>query len=155
VAERVLTLRELNRATLGRQLLLRRARLPVATAVERIGALQAQAPQSPFLALWARLEDFRRDQLDGAVERRRVVKATLMRTTLHHVSARDYLAYARLFLDVRAGGLERRLRREDIDIDLDALVAQLRSQTANGPRSRPELMQALGLGKLVGDDPRP
>jgi hypothetical protein len=83
------------------------------------------------------------------------VKATLMRTTLHHVSARDYLAYAGLFLDVRVGALERRLRREDVDVDFDELVAQLRSQTANGPRSRPELMQALGLGKLVVDDPRP
>src|SRR5215218_380470 len=155
MAERVLTQRELNRATLARQLLLRRERLPVARAVERLGALQAQWPPSPFLALWSRLDGFRREHLAEAVERRRVVKATLMRTTLHHVSARDYLGYARLYLDARILGLERRLLREGIELDVETLVDRIRAQTVNGPRSRPELLEELGIGKLVATDPRP
>src|SRR6266511_2777616 len=57
-ADRVLSLRELNRALLARQLLLERRRLPVQAAVERICAIQAQWPQSPYIALWTRLIGF-------------------------------------------------------------------------------------------------
>jgi len=89
-----MTLRELNRATLARQLLLARARLSVPRAVEQIGAIQAQDVGAPYGALHARLDGFRRDALDRALERRLVVKATLMRGTLHIVSARDYAAFA-------------------------------------------------------------
>jgi hypothetical protein len=88
--ERVLSARELNRALLERQLLLERRRMPVARAVERVCALQAQYSPSPYIALWSRLENFRREQLERALERRDVVKATMMRVTLHMVSARDY-----------------------------------------------------------------
>ena len=77
-AARVLTNRELNRALLARQLLLRRHQLHVTQAVERVGALQAQWPPSPYVALWSRLDGFRRDDLLRAVEKRRVVKATPM-----------------------------------------------------------------------------
>jgi Winged helix DNA-binding domain len=117
--------------------------------------LQAQWPPSPYLALWSRIEGFRREQLSRAIERRRVVKATLMRGTLHHVSARDYLAYGGVFLEARLAELERRIRRESIDVDADALVEQLVAHTSDGPRSRPELAALLGLGKFVVDDPRP
>ena len=51
-----LTLGELNRATLARQLLLRRERLDVVDAVRRIVAIQAQEPASPYIALWNRLD---------------------------------------------------------------------------------------------------
>jgi hypothetical protein len=94
VAERVLTIRELNRALLARQLLLERARLPVPRAVERLAGLQAQHASSPYLQLWSRLEGFRREQLTAALERRKVVKALLMRGTLHLVTPWDYWAFA-------------------------------------------------------------
>ncbi len=87
--ERVLTLRELNRTTLLRQLLLERARLPVARAVERLGGLQAQWAPSPYIALSSRLDGFRREDLERALRRNRVVKATVMRATLHLVARRD------------------------------------------------------------------
>ena len=89
MAERVLTQRELNRTTLLRQLLLRRERLPPVRAIERLAGLQAQLPSSPYLALWARLEGFERPALERALKQRRVVKALLMRATMHLVSARD------------------------------------------------------------------
>lgn len=47
-----LTARQLNRATLDRQMLLQRESLDVADAVRRIVALQAQQAASPYLALW-------------------------------------------------------------------------------------------------------
>src|SRR3954468_15553100 len=97
-AERVLTLRELNRALLARQLLLERRKLNVQEAVERICAMQAQWPQSPYIALWTRLIGFRKEQLTRALEQKRVVKSQLFRITLHITSARDYPYYAAMWL---------------------------------------------------------
>lgn len=85
-----LTTRQLNRATLARQMLLERGRLDVVQAVERIGGLQAQEPASPYIGLWTRLADFAPADLDRAFAERSVVKGTLMRATLHAVSATDY-----------------------------------------------------------------
>ena len=96
--ERVLSLRELNRALLARQLLLERRRLNVQQAVERICAIQAQWPQSPYIALWTRLAGFRKEQLTRALEQKRVVKSQLFRITLHITSARDYPYYAAAWL---------------------------------------------------------
>ncbi|MER6693541.1 winged helix DNA-binding domain-containing protein [Streptomyces minutiscleroticus] len=85
-----ITARELNRATLGRQLLLERERLDVADAVRRVVALQAQSAASPYLALWNRLAGFAPAELDAAFAGRTIVKATLMRITLHAVHADDH-----------------------------------------------------------------
>jgi len=87
---RTLTLRELNRATLARQLLLERKRIGVLPAIERLAGLQAQWPPSPYVGLWSRLTGFRRESLERAVLRGQVVKPTVMRGTLHLVTARDY-----------------------------------------------------------------
>jgi hypothetical protein len=90
VPERVLTLRELNRATLARQLLLQRKKVGVLAAIERLAGLQAQWPPAPYVGLWSRLEGFRRDSLERAVLKGDVVKPTVMRGTLHLITARDY-----------------------------------------------------------------
>jgi hypothetical protein len=89
-----LSLRQLNRALLARQLLLKRARIDVVTAIERLGALQAQWPRAPYVGLWSRLQRFDREDLEAALRDRRVVKATLMRGTLHLASAADYPSYS-------------------------------------------------------------
>jgi hypothetical protein len=86
------TARELNRATLGRQLLLGREALGVDDAVRRVVALQAQQPASPYLALWNRLTAFDPADLDVALAGHTLVKATLMRLTLHVVHADDHPA---------------------------------------------------------------
>ncbi len=82
---RTLTQRELNRTLLARQMLLRRARVSIPEAVERLVALQAQASVSPYVALWSRLDGFRNEQLTRALERGTVVKSDL---AVHH-AARD------------------------------------------------------------------
>ena len=71
-----LTARQLNRATLSRQLLLRRESLGVVDAVHRVVALQAQEPASPYLALWNRLAGFDPADLDRAFADHAIVKAT-------------------------------------------------------------------------------
>jgi hypothetical protein len=88
------TAEALNRATLARQLLLERARLPVPRAVERLCAMQAQSTKAPYIGLWSRLDGFTRARLTRAYEQRRVVRATLFRVTIQLVSARDHAAFA-------------------------------------------------------------
>ena len=90
MAERVLTLRELNRATLARQLLLQRKRLSPAAVIERLVGMQAQSPQAPYVGIWTRTTSFRRDALEHELARAAVVKATVMRQTLHLFTRRDY-----------------------------------------------------------------
>jgi hypothetical protein len=89
----VLTSGELNRATLARQHLLRPADLGVVAAIEALAGLQAQEAASPYLALWTRLRSFATADLDAAFMDRSVVKARLMRVTLHAVSAGDFRAF--------------------------------------------------------------
>src|SRR5690349_4340746 len=96
-----LSLRELNRALLARQMLLERQEVGVVDAVERLAGLQAQWAPSPYVALWSRLRGFERDQLTNSIDRGALIKATLMRATLHLVSAREYPAYSLATLDGR------------------------------------------------------
>ena len=90
MAERVLTLRELNRATVARQLLLHRARLSPTAVIERLVGMQAQSPQSPYVGIWSRTTGFRRGSLERLLRRYTIVRATATRQTLHLVTPRDY-----------------------------------------------------------------
>jgi hypothetical protein len=90
VAERVLTLRELNRATLARQLLLERKRLSPRAVLERLVGMQAQWPPAPYVGIWTRSTSFRRKALERELASAAVVKATVMRQTLHLLTRRDY-----------------------------------------------------------------
>jgi hypothetical protein len=90
VTERVLTLRELNRATLARQLLLQRKRLSPTAVIERLVGMQAQWPPAPYVGIWTRTTSFRRAALERELASGAVVKATVMRQTLHLVTRRDY-----------------------------------------------------------------
>jgi hypothetical protein len=87
----ILTTRQLNRATVDRQLPLRRERLNPVDGVRRVVAVQAQEAASPYIALWNRLSGFDPTDPDTAFRTRDVVKATLMRITLHAVHARTIL----------------------------------------------------------------
>ncbi len=90
MAERVLTLRELNRATLARQLLLERKRLSPVKVIEHLVGMQAQWPSAPYVGIWTRTTSFRRGTLERELAKGSVLKANLMRLTLHLVTRRDY-----------------------------------------------------------------
>jgi DNA glycosylase AlkZ-like len=90
VTERVLTLRELNRATLARQLLLERKRLSPKAVIERLVGMQAQWSPAPYVGIWTRTTSFRRETLERELARGSIVKANLIRMTLHLVTLRDY-----------------------------------------------------------------
>jgi hypothetical protein len=140
-SERVLTERALNRAVLARQLLLERAKLPIARAAERAGCLQTQYAPSGYIGLWSRLEGFEREQLTRALERRSVVQAMMMRNTIHVASSRDYWP---LILAIRAErkAWSRRVQHAE-DRELGRAAAKLRKALAGGPLRLNEL-KALG-----------
>ena len=136
-----LSARQLNRATLGRQLLLRRESLDVVEAVHRVVALQAQEPASPYLALWDRVVDLDPGDLDRAFAEGTVVKATLMRITLHAVDATDYPAFHQAMQrTLRAARLtDSRFKVAGLSIaDADALVPRLLDFAAR-PRTNAEV----------------
>jgi hypothetical protein len=145
---RTLSLRELNRATLARQLLLRRHRLTPTRAVERTAGIQAQWPPSPYVGLWTRLEGFRPEQLARAVARRQVVKATLMRRTLHLVASADYLAYGGIFRASMIRELERQLAAFGDEVDIRSVGERAADLAAERPQGRPELLAQLRLPRL-------
>lgn len=143
-APRTLTQRELNRALLARQLLLERSKTPLPRALERVAGIQAQYAPSMYVGLWTRLQGFERDDLDRALERRSAVQGTLMRTTIHLVSARDYWPFAVGVRDARRklwtkGGRDRPAPRAAA-----AAAKRLRRALADGPLSRAEVDELLG-----------
>src|SRR2546430_11665668 len=90
MAERRLTTRDLTRALLARRLLLEGSRLPLTRALEQMAGLQTQYAPSAYIGLWSRLDGFALVDLTRALEQRRAVQATLMRSTIHVVSRRDF-----------------------------------------------------------------
>jgi hypothetical protein len=137
-----LTVRQLNRTLLERQLLASRAALSAVDAARAIVAIQAQEPASPYIALWNRLADFDPVELDRAFSGHEVVKASLMRMTLHVVHAGDYTTFHEAMLaNLRASRLfDRRFRSAGLTPeDADALVPQLLGHTASDPRTAAEI----------------
>jgi hypothetical protein len=135
--------RELSRATLARQLLLERARLTVPRAVHRIGGVQAQDLAAPYHAFASRLETFRPAALDRALDARSVVKATLMRGTLHLVASADYHAFATALLPaLQRQYATARLRGVPTE-EIDELTARA-TAFAREPRTNRELRELLG-----------
>jgi hypothetical protein len=150
-----ITGRRLNRATLARQLLLKREALDAVEAVRRSVAIQAQEPASPYLALWNRVAAFDAAALDRAFADGAVLKATLMRITLHAVTASDYPAFHEAMQpSLRAGRLnDRRFKATGLSVeDADDLVSRVR-EFAVEPRSNAEI-EAL-LTERVGELPDP
>ncbi|MFI6938323.1 winged helix DNA-binding domain-containing protein [Streptomyces sp. NPDC050418] len=144
--------RRLALATLDRQMLLERRAVDSVEAVRQLGALQAQSPASPYLALWNRVADFDAGALDAAFADGRVVKASLLRITLHAVHAEDYPAFhAAMASSLRASRLyDRRftdtaLTAEDADALLADLTPYLRSERTNADVEA-EVLRRVGEG---------
>jgi hypothetical protein len=140
----VLDCRALNRATLARQFLLDRADVPVLDAVAHLCGMQAQEPREPYVGLWSRLRDFDPAVLSGLLTERRVVRAHLMRRTVHLLTAEDVLAWRARHDTMLRQRVLGTYRRELAGIDLDELAAAGRAVMADGePRTMAELVRAL------------
>lgn len=143
MADRILTIRELNRATLARQMLLERVALPVPVAIERLVGLQAQLAVSPYIGLWTRLHDFNRDGLAHLIENRSVVKATLMRATLHLFTAEDYVRLRPTLQPAMTGASASITKRRGVAFDVDKVVGAARQFIAEQPRTFAEITTML------------
>ena len=144
MTERVLTTRELNRSLLSRQLLIERSRLPLTRALEQVAGLQTQYAPSAYIRLWSSLESFGLADLTRALERKRAVQATLMRSTIHVVSARDYWLFSAGVGPSREEWWLRANRKQaGADVDLAAIGEQLRSELAGRTWHRRELDAVL------------
>lgn len=150
-----LTERVRNRTTLQRQLLLQREAIPVVDAVRRIVALQAQDPVGPYLALWARIADFDPREVDEAYASGDLVRAHLMRVTIHTVAAADHRAFqAAVMRTLRAARLwDERFTRAGLSIDeTDALIPDLAAFLAE-PRATEDV--EAWLDERIGVRERP
>jgi len=149
MAERGLTELALNRAVLGRQLLLERRKLRPADAIERVGGLQTQYAPSGYIGLWSRLDGFARADLTAALESRKVVQGTVMRATIHTVTAADYPLFVAGVREARRELWLRAHRRQiEPEVVADA-AARTRALLADGPRRSKDLMQALGVNNVI------
>lgn len=148
-----LTLRDLNRATLARQMLLARAPVTVAAAVARLVGLQAQLPGAPYVGLWTRVAGLARNDVAAAITSRALVRATSMRGTLHLMTADDFLELHGVFQPVLARGLRSLPAERTRGLDPDALAADARRCLADGPRTA-EQMRAYLAERHPGLDVR-
>lgn len=143
VAGDLLTLGQLNRATLERQLLVRRTCLPALDAVKHLVGLQAQATNPPYIGLWSRVEGFRREDLTRLLYERGVVRSSLLRATQHLVPAADYRWLRALLQPVRERVGRAAFGRLTAGLDLAELAATARELLAGRTLIRPELGRLL------------
>ncbi|HEV7627026.1 MAG TPA: winged helix DNA-binding domain-containing protein [Streptomyces sp.] len=139
-----LTARTLGRALIARQLLAERARMSALEAVEHLVGLQAQAPKPPYFGLWSRLADFRAEELSALLRDRQAVRVSVMRGTVHLVSAADCLqlrALTRVLYErILRTNYRERLSGLDFAEIVEAGLAGIRQQ----PRTARELSVLLG-----------
>jgi hypothetical protein len=143
--------RALNRATLDRQHLLRRATLSATDAVRHLVGLQAQNVKPPYYALAARLEGFRPEELSAAMEAREVVRIVTLRSTIHTHTADDALTLRPLVQAARDRELVT-FRKGLTGVDLDRLAAVSRELVEAEPRTMKQLREEL-LAEWPDADP--
>ena len=143
-----LTQRQLNRALLARQLLLERAQLPIPRALERIGFLQAQYAPAMYVGLWSRLQDLQRDDVTRQLQRREIVQATLLRSTIHLVSRDDYWPTVLAIRAARRNWWLRAARDVVTEQEMTRLVDVVRRECQGGTLRRRDLDRIAGSSTL-------
>lgn len=143
MAEPTLSPRALNRALLARQMLLERSSLGLTEAMEQMGGIQTQYALAGYIGLWSRMRDFDRPMLTQALEERRAIQATMMRATIHTVSAADYWPMTAGIRRIRREWFEKVGRRELATLDTDEIADAVRRELAAGPLPMKELTERL------------
>jgi hypothetical protein len=143
-----LTERRRNRALLARQLLLERADLPLTEVLERVGGIQTQYAPSAYIGLWSRMADFERSQLTAALQDHSAVQATLMRMTIHTVSAGDFWPMALAIRPSRREWFARVNRREMTGVNMERAAAEVRKELTDGPLKLADLNRRLAARGL-------
>jgi hypothetical protein len=145
VAAELLTLRQLNRATLHRQLLLERVRRPALDVIRDFVGLQGQNPRDPYIALWSRLEQFQPEELETLLLERAVVRLGVQRGTVHAVTADDCLVLRPLAQPIMSQQLRAHpdFKAAPQPIDVEAVTEYARVVLGEQPRTAKQLRAAL------------
>jgi winged helix DNA-binding protein len=141
---KVLSTRQLNRALLARQKLLERSITSIPRALEAMGGLQAQYAPAIYVGLWSRMANLERTRVTAALERRQIVQGTMMRATIHAVSARDYWPLTVATREGRRQWFLRVYRGPYGDPDFVAANETVRQLLASGPKPAATLLDAVG-----------
>jgi hypothetical protein len=148
----ILSGRDLNRALLERQMLLRRESLSAAEAIERLAGMQAQSPTAPYVGLWTRLEGFDAGELSRLILDRGAVRLALMRSTIHLVTARDCLAFRPVVQPALERALQGARARALAGLDLREVAEAGRALVEETPLGWTELGARLAA-RWPGRDP--
>ncbi len=109
-----------------------------------MGGLQTQYAPSAYVGLWTRLERFELALLTRALERKRAIQGTLMRSTIHVVSARDYWPFADGVGPSQEAHWTRVHRKEIAGVpDFGRIRERLRAELAGRTWYRKELDEVL------------
>src|SRR5438874_1600407 len=133
----------LNRALLARQMLLARAETSAAAVVSHLVGLQAQQARPPFVGLWSRIAGFQREEPRTGLDSRAIVRATLMRCTLHLMTGSDYLAFRPVLQPALSRAMRSILGDRTRSFPLEAVLAEARRIFAEQPRTFTEVRAAL------------
>lgn len=142
-----LSRRDLNRATLARQGLLEPLTTTPAEAVPRLGSLQAQHPEWPPVALAARAADPATADLGAALDRREVVRSSLMRITIHIVSAADLWAMFTVCQPMRLNQWRLLTKADPVDSPFGRRMLEAHAIAIEALRERPR--SSLELDRLM------
>jgi Winged helix DNA-binding domain len=137
--------RALNRALLARQGLLERWRVSAADALERLVGMQSQVPDAPYVGLFSRVEGFAPAELARLMEERGAVRTSLMRGTLHTVTARDCLSLHPVMAPVARRGFASGspFGRRVAGVELATVLAHARELLREGPLTLADLRRAF------------
>ncbi|MBX3085194.1 MAG: AlkZ family DNA glycosylase [Anaerolineae bacterium] len=138
-----ITRRQINRATLARQLLLDRVDWTPLEAIHQLLGLQAQVPREPYIGLWSRLTNFRREDLTQLLDQRAVVRATLMRSTLHLFASDDYLLLRATLQPALTRALYSFFGQNARDLDVPWLIKHMRAHLEVEPHTFTDLRPVL------------
>ncbi len=146
MTDRALSERELNRAVLARQLLLERPKVSIPKTLERIGGIQAQYAPSMYVGLWTRLDGLDREALTRSLEKRSVVQGTLLRSTIHLVTPRDWWVWSAATRERRREDWLRTRKGVATAKELAGIARKVRARIGDGSIARKELQEMVGKG---------
>jgi hypothetical protein len=140
----ILTQRELNRALLARQLLLQRSEGSPHEVVSRLVGMQMQDVAPPYVGLWSRLSRFEAADVQGAFLERSMVRATMMRATIHLMTTADFLALRGAIQPALDLAVRSVTRGAAASWDVPAMQERLRPALAGRQVTAAELRELVG-----------
>jgi hypothetical protein len=131
--------------------LLQRQELPADEAIARVGGLQAQVQVPPFVGLWTRLAGFDQSELQQLIDDRRIVRATMMRHTIHFVRDEDYVWLRPTIQPALDANFGAQTRKRLADVDIQPFLKAARREFRKRPLTFAEVKELIRALAPDGD----